>query len=338
MKNPKFSVIIANFNGKEYITDCLSSVFKTDYSSVEIIIVEDGSIDGSLEVIKKFQNRYNFQLIQNDKNLGLVASRNKAIKKASGEILVFLDNDTQVDKNWLKGLAEVFSTDTLVGAAQCKIFDFKNRNTIQEIGMKLIPFTGFGTPLGRGQKDYGQFDEKAEIIALGAALAVKREIAKKIDGFDQKLFHYSDDLDFSWRIWISGHRIVLAPRAHVYHYTKIHNLSYKLYYHLCKNSLRMIIKNYEIYNVIKFLPASLLFNIAGGLFVLFTRRNISAVLGVLLGIVWSICAIKDTLQERAKVQRLRKIPDSEIFTKIMVPGNILSIHRQYFRTARKTVA
>lgn len=337
VKMYKFSVVIANYNGERYLKDCLTSVFRSDYPKFEVVLIDDGSIDGSFKIIDNFRKKFRFVLIQNRKNLGLVASRNKAIKKAQGDILVFLDNDTKVDKNWLKGLEEIFSKDKTIGAAQCKIFDFKKQKIIQEIGMKLVPFTGFGTTLGRGQKDNGQFDCDLEIISLGAALAVKKEVAKKIGGFDGKLFHYTDDLDFSWRVWIAGYRVVLAYNAKVYHYTKMHNSNYEFYFHLAKNSIRMIIKNYQPYNLIKFLFFSLIFNIAGGVYVLITRGKLDALFGVLSGIVWNLFVLQDTLKYRQSVQILRRLSDKDIFNKIMISSNLFSVLRNYSQVARISV-
>ena len=331
----KFSIIIASFNGKKLLRECMRSVFETKYPSFEVIVVDDGSVDGSIKVIREFQKKHPLILIQNERNLGLVASRNKAIQKAKGEILVFLDNDTKVDKNWLGGLIDVFS-DESVGAAQCKIFDFHKVKIIQEIGMKLIPYTGFGTTLGRGEKDKGQYNTPVEIISLGAALAVKKDVTQLVGDFDQKLFHYTDDLDFSWRIWISGKRVVSAPNSKVYHYTHIHKPTYKLYYNLSKNSLRMILKNYETFNVIKYLPLSIIFNIAGGIFVLFTKGNIIALLGVLVGLGWNIFNSVDTFNERSKVNKFRRVGDSQIFPKIMIQGNIFTFYKRYFRLAKLT--
>lgn len=336
MKKHKFSVIIANFNGQRYLNDCLSSVYETTYPEFEVILVEDGSTDDSAKIIKKFQGKNNFQLISNSKNLGLVASRNKAIEKANGDILVFLDNDTRVDKEWLKGLAETFCKDPLLAALQCKIFDFKKPEIIQEVGMKLTPYTGFGNPLGRGQLDHGQFDSPKEVIALGAGLAVKKTVALKVKGFDQKLFHYTDDLDFSWRIWIAGYKIAFSPQAKIYHHTKVHNPTRDIYFHLCKNSIRMIIKNYEAVNVIKFLPLSLIFNITGGIFVFLRTGSLVGILGVLQGLGWSILFLKNTLKERDITQELRRVKDRDLFKKIMTTQNLFKTYTSYFKTARIT--
>lgn len=329
--HPRISIIIANRNGEHYLRTCLVSLLKSSLEDYEIIIIDNNSTDSSIEIITEFARKdRRIKILRNNINRGVPFSRNRAIKEANGDILVFLDNDTKVDKNWLNGIIQTFSSDSTIGALQCKIFDFKKNDLIQEIGMKLYPYTGFGTTLGRGEKDHGQFDRPVEIIALGAALAVKKDIARRLGGFDLKLMHTTDDLDFSWRIWISGYRVMLSPNSRIYHYTKEHKHNYKLYFHLSKNSLRMITKNYELPNIIKFLPLSLIFNITGGVSVLLSRGSIDGILGVFLGIIWYLYTLPDTLKERSKVQKLRKTRDKEIFDKVMISTNVFNILKTYF--------
>lgn len=336
---PLVSIIIANYNGEIYLRTCLASLLQSSVKNYEIIIIDNNSTDTSIEIVNEFAKRDpRIIILRNKINKGVPFSRNKAIQKARGDILVFLDNDTRVDKNWLRGITETFSTDETIGALQCKIFDFHKTDVIQEVGMKLYPYTGFGTPLGRGEKDHGQYAKPQEIIALGAASAVRKEVAKKVNGFDLKLMHTTDDLDFSWRIWIAGYRVVLAPNSKVYHYTKVHNLNYKMYFHLSKNSFRMVLKNYEFFNVIKFLPLSLAFNITGGIYVLFSRGSWSGIFGVLFGIIWNLFNFRDTLKERSKIQSLRKVKDKDFFSKIMISTNILNTYKLYFRTAKTSIA
>ena len=332
MEKYKFSVIIANYNGQNYLNDCLSSLFETVHSSFEVIIVEDGSTDSSLETISYFRKLHLIDLIKNRHNLGLVASRNKAMARAKGDILVFLDNDTRVDRDWLTVLEETFSKDSQVGAAQCKIFDFKKKHIIQEVGMKIIRQTGWGMTLGRGEEDRGQYNSSIEIVALGAALAVRKEVARQVNGFDEKLVHYTDDLDFSWRVWISGYRIVLSPKSLVYHFTKKHQPSWRLYFHLSKNSYRMILKNYELTNVVKFVPYSLAINACSVIFVFIKRFSPASFIGFLLGIFWNVIYISNTLSERKKVNGYRKVKDNFIFKKIMVGESALSIYKKLYLT------
>ncbi|OGM57854.1 hypothetical protein A3A50_02465 [Candidatus Woesebacteria bacterium RIFCSPLOWO2_01_FULL_38_20] len=326
MKSYRFSVIVANYNGEKYIENCLSSLFKTEYKNFEVVLIDDGSNDSSLDIINKFIRNRNLVLIKKAKNQGLVTARNIGIEKSSGDILVFLDNDTQVDRNWLIALSSTF-LDKSVGACQCKIFDYYKRDEIQEVGMKIIPYFGWGMTLGRGERDNNQFNKQLEIVALGAAVAVRKEVVNLIDGFDQKLNHYTDDIDFSWRIWLSGFRIVLSPYSYVYHYTKIHNLSWKLYFHLSKNSFRMVIKNYELKNVIKYLPVSFLINCLGTFFVLVKRFSLSCFTGVFLGLCWTVINLNDTLRERKIVQKFRKFNDKTIFKKIMAKDSLWKIYR-----------
>ena len=337
--HPLISIIIANRNGENYLRTCLTSLLKSSLKDYEAIIIDNNSTDSSIEIVNEYAKKDSrIRLLRNKINQGVPFSRNRAINEAKGDILIFLDNDTKVDKDWLKGIVQTFSSDSKIGALQCKIFDFKKTHLIQEIGMKLYPYTDFGTTLGRGEKDHGQFDRPIEIIALGAALAVKKVVAKNIGGFDLKLMHTTDDLDFSWRIWISGYKVMLSPKSKIYHYTKEHRHNYKLYFHLSKNSLRMITKNYELLNVVKFLPTSLAFNILGGIFVIFSRRSFAGILGVFLGIVWYLFNLPDTINERSKVQRVRMVKDKEIFNKIMISTNIFKILKVYFSGIKTSVA
>ncbi len=335
-KKLKFSIIICNYNGKKYLTDCLKSVFNSRFDSFEVIIIEDGSTDGSQLLIKKIQKKHKLTLILNEINIGLVKSRNKAISLAKGEILVFLDNDTEVDKDWLVGIEQTFKIYKNIGAVQPKMFDFKNRDIIQQVGMKLVPDTGFGVTLGRGEKDNGQYDFPLEIISLGAALAVRKTVAIKIGGFDERLFHYTDDLDFSWRIWIAGYKIVLAYDSKIYHYLKIHPHSHMFYYHLVKNSFRMLIKNYQSSNVIFYLPLCFILNLIGGIYVLFSRRDTKGIVGFIIGLLWTIKNLQDTLSQRHKTQHLRRKSDQDIYNKIMFSGSPWEIFTKHLKNSKIT--
>jgi len=283
MKNRLVSIIIPNFNGEKYLSTCLSSVSKSSYRNFEVILVDDGSTDKSLKIIHKFLKKdKRFKLLKNEKNLGAAASRNKAVKVAKGEILVFLDNDTEVDKAWLKELVNPLLKDKKNGAAQSLILDFERRSLIQMAGGLLMPQTGWLLPFYQWEK-YPKVKNKLkerEIVAISASLAVKKDVFEKIGGFDEKEAVYTEDLDFSWRVWVVGYRIVLSPKSIVYHFTKpvekrahMGGTYEKIYFHLAKNSFRSIIKNYELKNLVKYLPMSLLINLGRGFLVLLKRNR-----------------------------------------------------------------
>src|SRR3989344_5151286 len=99
---PLVSIIIANYNGEDYLGTCLKSVLLSSYKKFELLIVDDGSTDKSLEILDSFAKQDNrLKIFTNGKNLGAAASRNAALAKAKGEIILFLDNDTEGTVDWI---------------------------------------------------------------------------------------------------------------------------------------------------------------------------------------------------------------------------------------------
>lgn len=341
MNKSSAQIIICNYNGEKYLDACLTSLRKTTYPNFKVLFIDDGSTDKSLNMFESLAGKdKRFELIKNINNLGLTKSRNKAIKLSSADILVFLDNDTEVTPRWLSELVRTLTSFEGIGAAQSKLVDFKNRNKLQHAGIKLIPYTGWGAPISQG-KSPDSYQISEEIIGLGASLAVKREIAEKIGGFDEKLIHYTDDLDFSWRIWIAGYRIVSCPMSIVYHWSKGESSirvrggkRSAVYFHLCKNSLRSITKNYQINNAIKYVFTSIVINLSRAFLVLIKRKDTSALSGTLKGIGWYLINIGDTLLERKKVQKTRIFTDRKIIKSAMVDDSIIKVYRKYFKQTK----
>ena len=326
MKNPLISIIVANYNGEKYLDICLKSIFASNYKNFELIVLDDGSTDKSLEVLNKYSSKKKLILILNKHNSGAASSRNKAVKFARGKILVFLDNDTEVKKNWLRELIKLLMRNKEIGACQSLLLDFKKRGVIQMGGGLLIPQTAWLAPFYQG-RIYSKIKEdlrEKEIVAVSASLAVKREVFKNVGGFDEKEAVYTEDLDFCWRIWISGYKILLCPKSVVYHWTKDvkkrknMGVGYRqIYFHLAKNSIRSMLKNYQTLNLLKYLPLTLLINFGRGFLYIFSNRGLTAFSATIQAILWNVINASDTLKERKKVLGYRTLSDGELFKKIM---------------------
>lgn len=337
------SIIITNFNGEIFLTRCLKSVLKSIFKNFELLIVDDGSTDNSLDILKKFQKQDSrITIIRNTKNLGAAASRNRAIKRAKGLVIVFLDNDTEVTSSWLDELNKSLIPKE-VGATQALLIDFDKRDTVQMAGGKLIPYAAWLIPFHQGEKYKkirGKLTDKA-IVAVSAALAIKREVLNVIKKFDGKEANYTEDLDFSWRIWIAGYSITLSSNAIVYHYTKsmyhrafMRSNHFQIYYHLSKNSLRSIIKNYELKNMLVNSSIFIILSLGRGFLVLIRRLDFSALLGAIYGIIWNVTNIKDTLRSRKMVQKTRMVNDSYLFNQIFTDNNIFELYNRYFKKTK----
>jgi GT2 family glycosyltransferase len=144
-------------------------------------------------------------------------------------------------------------------------------------------------------------------------------------------------LDLCWRIWIAGYKVVLSPQSVIFHYTKSveergeMKASYKqIYFHLAKNSFRSIIKNYEIGNVLKYLPVSIFINTGRGFFILFSKRKPDALVGSLEAIVWLFFNFSGTLKARTAVQVTRKFSDKYLMRNIFTTDNLIQVYNKYF--------
>lgn len=338
------SVIIANFNGENYLPICLNSILKSTYKNYELILVDDSSSDKSIKVIEEFLKKdMRIKLLKNERNIGAAASRNKAIREARGKYIVFLDNDTEVTHNWLDKIIEPLDKDSQVGGVQSLLLDFTNRDLIQTGGGLLIPYTGWLAPLYQWT-EYRKMKDKIvsrEIIAVSASLAVRKEIVDLISGFDEKEAVFTEDLDFCWRIWISGYKIILNPDSIVYHLSKSvetragMNTTYqKIYFNLAKNSFRSILKNYSIKNIFKYLISSIAVNLGRGILVLFVRGQLAALSGAIEGLIWNLKNLDDTLKERSKIQKIRKVSDYYILQTIGESGSLMDIYDKHFRQTK----
>jgi hypothetical protein len=121
-KEPLVSVIIVNYNGKNFLNQCLSSVLKTNYPDFEVILVDNGSSDGSLRAVNEvFAHDRRLRIVKNDANVGIAEANNIGLGHAQGKYLVLLNNDMVVDTEWISELIKVMESDVSIAAAQSKL-------------------------------------------------------------------------------------------------------------------------------------------------------------------------------------------------------------------------
>lgn len=344
MRVPFISIVIANYNGDRYLRTCLTSLLRSSVANFEVIVIDNNSTDTSLKIVSEFQKKDSrVKKMKNKTNIGVPASRNRAIDKCKGDIIILLDNDTQLLKNSLEELVKPLLESEDIGATQALLLDFENREIIQMAGGRLIPQAIWLICFYQWD-EYTRVKNKINpfnIIAISAAIAVKREVIKKIGGYDKLLHNYTDDLDFSWRIWIAGFRVVLANKSIIYHHTKsvakranIGANNFDIYFQMAKNSFRSIFKNYEITNVIRYLPISVLINLSRGVLVLIRRKDASALLATICAIWWSFLNLPDTIKNRELTQRTRGFTDKKILQEVFIKDSLIDIYNKNFRNSK----
>ena len=248
------SVIIPNYNGEKVIKDCLRSVYELDNPNFEVILIDDGSSDNSVEVIRDCYPQT--RIIKNAKNLGFAKSVNIGIENSKGEVLVLLNMDTVVRENWLTELIKVLLSNEEVGVAGSKMLD-SDGITIQHAG-GTIDKIGISRHIGRGEIDNGQYNEVKEVeYVCGAAMGFRKSLLQKIGCLDERYSPmYYEDTDLAFRVRNGGYKVLYAPRSVIVHNENYstNGLSSRFYYNYHKNRIRFILKNkMPRYIVTKFL-------------------------------------------------------------------------------------
>jgi len=200
MEKNLVSIIIINYNGKHHLEKCLKSLIQIDYKNYEIILVDNNSSDDSINFVKKFYPSVG--IIQLEKNYGFAEPNNIGAKRATGEFLLFLNNDTIVKSNFISELVNVINTDSKI--VICQSFLLKPNEEIDSSG-------DFVDTLGRAYSSRKKVSEVREILsARGAAMLVRKESFFDLGKFDKKFFASFEDVDIGWRAWLWGYRVILA--------------------------------------------------------------------------------------------------------------------------------
>jgi len=216
------SIIIPSFNTRKLLKECLDSLKKNENKlSIEIIVVDNGSTDNSVDYMKKVAEDKKIKIILLKQNWGFAGAVNRGIKRAKGKFLLLLNSDTQVQKETLK-----------------KAIEFAQKHPKAIVGLQLINLDGSIQPsvyhfpsVGRaikefwlGQKDsyqkyYPKTKKPVAVDAVtGAAMLIPRSVVKKIGLFDEKYFFYFEDLDYCRRARKVGLKVYYLPSAQVFHH------------------------------------------------------------------------------------------------------------------------
>ncbi len=249
---PRVSVIILNWNAKEYLTMCLDSVLRTDYpkDSFEVLVVDNGSTDGSTDLVT--ENYPEIRLIRNERNLGYCKGNNVGIRAALGDILILLNNDTIVDRNWIRKIMHEFE-DATVGIIGCRLL-YPGTRIIQSLGFNER-FVGYWESLCCGEEydDRKNYPRTVDYVS-GAALAIRKAVIKKIGLLDQ-YFECIEDCELCYRAKKAGFNVAMS-HAIVYHFGLISwnkFASIRLYLRISKSRHRLIRKYYPQRIFLKYL-------------------------------------------------------------------------------------
>jgi len=295
------SVIVVNWNGREHLDDCFTSLLLQSYSPLEIIMVDNGSVDGSVDYARgRFPQ---VKIVENAFNRGFGAAVNAGCKKAEGDYILFLNNDLYLKETCIEEMLNLLHTEEC-GAVVPKILLFQERDTINSFG-NVINFLGLACPKYIWEKD--RQDMEVEETSCGGIFLLRKDFMERLGGFDEGFFMYHEDHDLSWRIRLHGKRLLVNPRAVIYHKYQFSKSPGKFYYSE-KNRLQLLLKNYSLKTLFFISPALIIVELVEICFSLtsgwFWKKILSY--GEILSSLPRIRA------ERKIIQQERKVSDREI--------------------------
>ncbi len=250
------TVTVVTYNSGRFIKRCLESVLEQKYPNLEVVVIDNASTDGTVDILEQFTDRC--RIYYNDENVGFAAAQNQAISLAHGEWVLTLNPDVLLLPNFIQSLVEAGQLDPKAGTVCGKLltirpsFDLPEKDLVDSTG---IYFTPMLRHLDRGSQevDNGHYVNFEYVFGATAAAALYRrqmieDIAINNEFFDPDFFVYREDADVAWRAQLMGWRCIYTPLARGYHVRAVlpgnrRALPPVINMHSVKNRFLMRIKN-----------------------------------------------------------------------------------------------
>ena len=335
---PKVSIVIPHWNNVEILSECLKSIGSTIYPDFEVIVVDNASTDNSVQYVKS--NFPDVKLIENDRNDGYAGGCNIGADLAQGKYLIFLNNDTIQNPNWISSLLSTMESNTQIAAVQPKILNYFDRKIFDYAGGSGGHMDVYCFPLARGrlfthqENDEGQYDNKEKCFwSSGTCFMIRRKLFFEAGGFDNSFFAHMEEVDLCWKLQAMGYEVWVDPEATVYHKNglTLPMYSHKKYYLNHRNSLLMLFGNYSLKNILLIGPVRLVFEIIAFFhsIIILDWKHATAIIRSLF---WIISHPHVIIKKRACFSRIKKINDKTIMGSMIRTSVVLKYYIQNKKT------
>jgi len=230
MQSKKVNINIVTWNSLTYIENCLASIFDQSFKNFSVLIIDNGSKDGTVEYIEK--NYPEVKILKNKQNLGYSKAHNQGIKITGGEWLLIMNPDIILKEDYLEKLINFSQSKAEYGVITGKIrkFHFKGNDLNEIIFTDIIDNTGLAVARNRNfynrhenKKDRVEFDKPGRVFGVcGGLMFVRRNSLDKVrlnqEYFDEDFFVYKEDIDLAWRMNVKGEKAFYLPSALAYHH------------------------------------------------------------------------------------------------------------------------
>ncbi len=311
------SIIIVNYNGRHHLQKCLPSLVATRGVKFEVIVVDNGSTDDSIVWMR--EEWPNVRIIDAGSNLGFGRANLIGVNAAKSAYVAMLNSDTVVTPDWLLQLVLPLLLDPEIGitCSQLRLLSRPEILNARGGGMSRLGY-GFDIDFGLPYIEPKNADELAPVDVFfpsGAAMLMRSPDFLDAGAFDPSFFMYHEDVDLGWRFWLAGRRVVMCPGSVVFHAfggtTKVEQKSNWRDWMGNRHNLRSLWKNYEFRNA-----ASATKQLVG---IWFRTGQFALAWHVL---AWNLIHIRGTLRERKRLQRMRRMTDSELFSSGLITDTV----------------
>ncbi len=253
MPSTLVSVIVLNLDGAEIIGRCLDHLLAQTYPDVEIIVVDNGSSDDSLSVLRDYLRTGKVTVVRNERNLGVPGGRNQGLLYARGDIVAFIDNDGYAAPTWLSEAVRTLESDPRIGAVAPVVF-FNRRKIILNGAGATINRRGYGGDLCFNVPyEFAELPREV-LYPMGCGMVIRKDVMDRIGPLDALLMNYYDDTELGIRIWKLGFRIVTAHDAWVDHDFNYSDRLLRNKLLLCeRNRIRTVLKYYPLRRLVSWL-------------------------------------------------------------------------------------
>lgn len=328
------SIIIVNLNTCELLRKCLESLQRSSYRAIDIVVVDNGSQDGSPNMVEA--SFPNVKLVGLPTNIGFVGGNLEALPYAHGEFVCFLNSDTEIEPDAFSHLVDYMEKHPKVGCCEPKLLWMKDPTRLDSIG-DWLTWTGMLFHRGYLQKDQGLTQPFPIFAAKGACIVLRSSLLDEIGSFDDSYFAYFEETDLCWRIWLSGYEVHFVPAARVKHLLAgtSQNLNTGFVtFHAFKNRLQAMIKNFGPNHLVRIVPIHLAICL-GLIFLYAVRGDKAKARAILKALWWNALNVRETLEKRRHIQgKIRKINDQELMPFAIAPVGMRyfwSLYREYDR-------
>jgi GT2 family glycosyltransferase len=305
---PEISVIILNWNGKQFLDDCLGAMRRQTFRDFETILVDNGSSDGSVEYVRKHFPEVNLLALPD--NLGFTGGNIAGYAQAGGDLIVLLNNDTEAHPSWLEEIYRASQSHFKAGSFASKMMYFDERGRVENCGFDL-GMSGVTIDLGRDELDGSEWTQPRKVFGgCGGAVAYRRRMLEAIGFLDPDFFMTYEDLDLSFRAQLRGYHCVYIPGAIVYHRYRATNRktpSRQVFYSQ-RNIEFVYLKNMPLGLILRSAPQHFLYEVGAAIY--FSKQGTgSAFLRAKLDVLMCLPTI---LRKRMEIQKRRTATNSQM--------------------------